>query len=152
MKSRSWELATEAEMVALGRQLALVLADVRLVGFSGDLGAGKTTLVRGLLQALGHQGAVTSPTFTLVQPYTLDSRSIYHFDLYRLQDPQELEDIGWREYFQPGQLCLLEWPEKAHGLLPVADIDVMIQKLNTGRRVVLNSQTPAGDAVIAALS
>ncbi|GMR21428.1 MAG: tRNA (adenosine(37)-N6)-threonylcarbamoyltransferase complex ATPase subunit type 1 TsaE [Gammaproteobacteria bacterium] len=139
-------------MVALGRQMAQVLADVRLIGFSGDLGAGKTTLVRGLLQALGHEGAVTSPTFTLVQPYTLGSRSIFHFDLYRLQDPQELEDIGWREYFQPGQLCLLEWPEKAQGLLPVADIDVMIQKLNTGRRVVLNSQTPAGDAVIAALS
>jgi len=152
MTSRSWELATEAELVALGRQLAPVLADVCLIGFSGDLGAGKTTLVRGLLQALGHEGAVTSPTFTIVEPYTLGPRSIFHFDLYRLQDPQELEDIGWREYFQPGRLCLVEWPEKAHGLLPVADIDVMIQKLNTGRRVVLNSQTLAGDAVIAALS
>lgn len=132
----AWQLlvANEEQMEALGRQLAPIVSKLLLVYLGGDLGAGKTTLVRGILRGLDYQGVVKSPTFTLVEPYEIEGRHIYHFDLYRLNAAEELEHIGAREYFSEG-LCLLEWPEKGKGFLPPPDINVIIQKVGQGRRV-----------------
>lgn len=116
--SKTFKINTPEEMIAYGNTLASTLHAGDVVFLQGDLGAGKTTLVRGLLNALGYGGKVKSPTFTLVEPYHLNNMDIYHFDLYRLNDPSELEDIGFRDYVQQNTLCLIEWPEKASGFLP----------------------------------
>ena len=144
-------MATASDMEALGAALAAQIHKVRLIGLRGELGAGKTTLVRGLLRALGHTGAVKSPTFTLVEPYTLDSGVVYHLDLYRLNDPEELEFLGLRDYLQGQSVCVVEWPERAAGVLPQADIDVIIQKVNEGRQVQLVSHTNQGAALLSGL-
>lgn len=137
MKAEGFEIGIpdEEEMVALGRAVSPWLENMRLVTLAGDLGAGKTTLVRGILRGRGYQGAVKSPTFTLVEPYELVQQSIYHFDLYRLNDPEELEFLGVREYLQGDGLCLVEWPERGAGFLPEPDVNVTIKKLNSGRLV-----------------
>ncbi len=121
-------------MEELGASLAVNLGRARLVYLHGPLGAGKTTLVRGMLRALGHAGAVKSPTFTLVEPYAFPSFLFYHFDLYRLNDPEELEFLGVRDYLHQG-VCVVEWAERARGFLPDPDVDVMIQ-LNAMQRTV----------------
>ncbi len=144
-------MATAADMEALGAALAARLHAVRLIGLRGELGAGKTTLVRGLLRALGHAGAVKSPTFTLVEPYALEGRVLYHLDLYRLNDPEELEFLGLRDYLQGRNVCVVEWPERAARVLPRADIDVIIQKVNEGRQVKLVSHTDQGAALLSGL-
>lgn len=145
-----------AAMEALGARLAAVMLpqakDLAWVGLQGDLGAGKTTLVRAILRALGVQGAVKSPSFTLVEPYSLPQITIYHFDFYRLQDPEEVEFLGLRDYCVADGLGLVEWPQKAEGFLPQIDIDVIIQKVNEGRRVQFESHTAAGAAVLGALA
>ncbi|MBT7371791.1 MAG: tRNA (adenosine(37)-N6)-threonylcarbamoyltransferase complex ATPase subunit type 1 TsaE, partial [Gammaproteobacteria bacterium] len=105
----------ETGMLKLGGELAHQLDGEGSVLIKGDLGAGKTTLCRGLIHAMGHEGAVKSPTFTLVEPYRIGKRDIFHFDLYRLSHPDELEYIGIDEYFGENRLCLVEWPEKAAG-------------------------------------
>ena len=133
-------------MVALGELLATVLDDKARVYLGGDLGAGKTTLVRGILRGLKYRGVVKSPTFTLVEPYVLDGLRVYHFDLYRLNVPEELEFIGAREYFATG-LCLLEWPEKGKGFLPPPDISVIIQKVKHGRTVRLEALGDCGTSL-----
>lgn len=129
-------LADEAATLALGAQLAQRLP-AGTVFLQGDLGAGKTCLVRGWLHALGHQGAVKSPTYTLVEPYQLAARKVYHFDLYRLRDPEELEMIGAREYFDAGSLCLVEWPEQGAGHLPPPDLIVRLFVDGQARRAEL---------------
>ncbi len=116
----------EKAMMQLGGAIGDQFSDGGIVLLKGDLGAGKTTLVRGLLRHLGYQGIVKSPTYTLVEPYQIDSRLIYHFDLYRLGDPEELEYMGGRDYWDSDALCLIEWPEKATGYLPPADLELMI--------------------------
>ena len=117
----------EAGVQLLGARLAAALEGHGAVLLHGDFGAGKTTLCRGILRALGHTGAVKSPTFTLVEPYEIDGRPVYHFDLYRLVDPGELDYVGVDEYFAAGGLCLIEWPEKAAGFLPAHDLEIFLE-------------------------
>ncbi len=108
-------LTTEQEMAELGAQLWAVLPEKYLVFLRGDLGAGKTTLTRGFLRAGGYQGTVKSPTYTLVEEYSLVERKVYHFDLYRLRDPEELEWMGMSEYLADQAICFIEWPEQGGG-------------------------------------
>ncbi|HED13488.1 MAG TPA: tRNA (adenosine(37)-N6)-threonylcarbamoyltransferase complex ATPase subunit type 1 TsaE [Gammaproteobacteria bacterium] len=115
------QLIDEAATVAHGRAFAKRLTAGQIVYLEGALGAGKTTWVKGLLSGLGYAGVVTSPTFTLVECYTLPQLTLCHFDLYRLQDPQELEMIGFRDYLSPTALCCIEWPQRGVGALPRAD-------------------------------
>ncbi|MDX1606983.1 MAG: tRNA (adenosine(37)-N6)-threonylcarbamoyltransferase complex ATPase subunit type 1 TsaE [Candidatus Competibacterales bacterium] len=134
--SRTLQLPDTAATEALGAALAARLPVPALVGLRGDLGAGKTTLVRGLLRALGHQGAVKSPTYTLVEPYELAGQRVLHCDLYRLGDPEELEYLGLREEF--GQaLVLVEWPERGAGWLPPSTMEIELQHRPDGRDCTL---------------
>ncbi len=132
-------LANEAATLALGAKLAKEFSHGGVILLHGDLGSGKTTLVRGLLTSCGYQGAVKSPTYTLVEPYELQGRTIYHFDLYRLGDPEELEYVGGRDYFHPEALCLIEWPEKAAGFLPKADATIHLSYKDTGREAEIKN-------------
>ncbi|MGB5323916.1 MAG: tRNA (adenosine(37)-N6)-threonylcarbamoyltransferase complex ATPase subunit type 1 TsaE [Pseudomonadales bacterium] len=126
-------LADEAQTIAFGAVLARALDALEprcsstVIYLHGGLGAGKTTLCRGLVQACGHRGAVKSPTFTLVEPYQLPVRSVYHFDLFRLTAADEFDYIGVDNYFdEPGAVCLVEWPERASGVLPAADLAIAL--------------------------
>jgi tRNA threonylcarbamoyladenosine biosynthesis protein TsaE len=141
-------VADEAAMEALGAHLAPALADGTVVFLRGELGAGKTTLVRGILRGLGHGGAVKSPTYTLVEPYRLGGRTIYHFDLYRLNDPEELEFLGLRDYLSGSGICLIEWPERGAGVLMDADLEIAIERSPDGRVVLMCARTPTGTAVL----
>ena len=114
----------------------------------GYLGAGKTTLSRGLLQGLGHCGSVKSPTYTLVEPYQLPVGSVFHFDLYRIVDAEELEYMGFAEYLAEAKLCLIEWPERGQGFLPQADIAVEISQSGEGRCVTLDAYSLYGEQLL----
>ena len=133
-----------AAMEALGEWLAPLLRPGTVIFLRGELGAGKTTLVRGLLRAVGHTGSVKSPTYTLVEPYALAGLQIFHFDLYRLKDPEELEFLGMRDYLEGQGVCLVEWPERGAGMLPGPDIDILIESLQQGRRVRVTAHTDIG--------
>ena len=139
-------------MVAFGARLALACKAVckqgAVIFLEGDLGMGKTTLCRGVLQGLGHKGAVKSPTYTLVEPYEIEAIEAYHFDLYRLGDPEELEYMGIRDYFGENKLCLIEWPEKGQGILPPADIIVRIELKDHGRLVTIEAQSDIGQQML----
>lgn len=136
----------EDAMVALGRRLA-ELCPIGVIFLEGDLGMGKTTLCRGILQGFGHQGAVKSPTYTLVEPYELADRQVYHFDLYRLSDPEELEYLGIRDYFDHQSLCLVEWPERGRGILPVPDLIVHLTLEGLGRQAEFEARSEIGQKV-----
>lgn len=141
----------EAATLNLGARLAAVLQPGMTVYLSGDLGAGKTTLVRGLLRSLGFHGRVKSPTYTLVELYEISSLNLYHFDLYRFADPAEWAEAGFREYFNAGAICLVEWPEKAEGLLPEPDLALRLSWAGEGRQAELMAYTEAGRRCIASL-
>ncbi|MBM7071599.1 tRNA (adenosine(37)-N6)-threonylcarbamoyltransferase complex ATPase subunit type 1 TsaE [Shewanella sp. 202IG2-18] len=151
MKQYSFSLANEDATVAFGNKLAKVVKPPLTIFLEGDLGAGKTTFSRGLIQALGHPGAVKSPTYTLVEPYEINELKVFHFDLYRLMDPEELEFMGIRDYFSDDSLCIVEWPEHGQGLLPQADIHIEIQYVDSGREVVMEAGTPIGEALLSQL-
>ena len=120
------ELADEAATLQAGRDFAKQLSAGMTVYLHGDLGAGKTTFVRGVLQGLGHAGKVKSPTYTLVEPYELSGLDVYHFDLYRFADEYEWDAAGFSEYFNEMSVCMVEWPEKAGTLLPKPSFDVAL--------------------------
>jgi len=148
----SLRLADEAATLAAGRQLARGLGGGVIVTLHGDLGAGKTTLTRGVLAGLGHVGRVRSPTYTLVEPYELPTLAVYHFDLYRFADPAEWRDAGFAEYFGPHSLCLLEWPEKAQGCLPPADLAIHLELDGDGRQLTVTALTPRGKQCLSILT
>jgi len=142
-----FELTNEKMVLDLGARLADLLRGEGVLHISGDLGAGKTTLCRGMLRAMGYSGAVKSPTFTLVEPYQFPESEVYHFDLYRLGDPGELEYIGIDEYFGDNKLCLIEWPEKAIGHLPQHDLEIAIDVLGEKRIIGIRANSQYGDKI-----
>ncbi len=138
-------LADESQQIALAQKVAQFLKSSFVLLLKGDLGVGKTTFARGFVHASGFEGIVKSPTYTLVEPYPINNdRTCYHFDLYRLGDPEELEFIGARDYFNEKDVCLVEWPEKAEGYLPVADWICEFSHQETGRNLTVLAATDKG--------
>ncbi|MGH1439833.1 MAG: tRNA (adenosine(37)-N6)-threonylcarbamoyltransferase complex ATPase subunit type 1 TsaE [Cellvibrionaceae bacterium] len=154
-------LLDESDTVAAGAKIASLLDKGMTLYLEGQLGAGKTTLTRGVLSAMGHSGAVKSPTYTLVEPYDELPITTYHFDLYRLGDPEELAYLGIRDYFHQEALCIVEWPERGLGFLPEADIRLELhpQTLDAGslgcdsgtvgRKLTITAATDKGKSVLA---
>ncbi len=145
-----WPLPSPAATEALGARLAGAVAPGSIVYLCGELGAGKTTLVRGWLRALGHTGAVRSPTYTLVEPYTVGDRQIVHLDLYRLADSGELEFLGLRDFLDGRTVVLVEWPERGRGVLPPPDLTVELRYAGEGRTGRLHAHSARGEAAFAA--
>lgn len=152
MSELTIEVADEAATLALGARIAELTQGRGVIYLHGDLGAGKTTLSRGILRGLGHTGAVKSPTFTLVEPYEIGDVRAFHFDLYRLVDPEELEFLGIRDYFEGDALCLIEWPERGAGVLPKPDLDITISPQASGRSLLLQAHGEQGRNWCAALN
>jgi tRNA threonylcarbamoyladenosine biosynthesis protein TsaE len=149
MLTRQFDIADAEAMEHLGARLAQASTEAGLVvHLHGDLGAGKTTLVRGFLRGLGHKGNVRSPTYTLVEPYDFPQRRVYHLDLYRLGDAEELEWIGLRDLLDGSSVVLIEWPERGQGVLPPADLEIQIEYRDSGRQVVLIGLSPAGERTV----
>lgn len=146
--------ADETRAIGVRLARALVAADLRepfVVGLSGDLGAGKTTLVGGLLAALGHDGPARSPTYALIEPYRLAGRDVYHCDLYRLRNPDELEDLGLRDLLAGSCVMLVEWPERAGERLREPDLRLRLEYSGAGRQVELSARSGPGRQVLAGL-
>lgn len=139
-------LPAEADTLSLGHALAACIAPGLVIYLIGELGAGKTTLARGLLRGLGYTGKVKSPTFTLVEVYEVSRLYLYHFDFYRFSDPRELGEAGFREYFNPQSVCLVEWPEKSNKAagLPAADLSIVLEVAGSGRNVAIFADSEAG--------
>ncbi len=133
----SIEIAGEAAMIELGKRIAPRISRGAMIYLSGDLGAGKTTLARGILKGCGHAGNVTSPTYTLLETYTLPSLVVHHFDLYRMKTPFELEQIGLRDLLDGEAIALVEWPDRGRGVLPPADARIDIGFTPSGRSIAL---------------
>ncbi|WP_223462520.1 MULTISPECIES: tRNA (adenosine(37)-N6)-threonylcarbamoyltransferase complex ATPase subunit type 1 TsaE [unclassified Pseudomonas] len=145
-------LADEQAMSDFGARIARITEGHGLIFLEGDLGMGKTTLSRGIIRGLGHVGAVKSPTFTLVEPYEIGDIRAFHFDLYRLVDPEELEYLGIRDYFEDDALCLIEWPDKGAGFLPKPDLTITISPQDSGRSLKILSQGSRGEIWCAVLA
>ncbi len=149
MQNLTFSFKNETQMLQFGKRLAVIFKQYfakspnnsLVVYLNGELGAGKTTLTRSIVQAFGHKGNVKSPTYTLVEEYQLSLYSVYHFDLYRLSDPEELEFMGIRDYFQAQSLCLLEWAEKGKGVIAESDLDIQIDYADEGRNIMLLPKT-----------
>lgn len=141
--------ADEAATIVLAKQVAQTMSTPPCVIFlSGSLGAGKTTFVRSFLRQLGYQQVVKSPTFTLVEAYHLTNIEVYHFDLYRITDPAELDYVGFVDYFTEQSICFVEWPEKGTGVLPIADIEGAIDVLPSGRQFTWTANSPKGQQIL----
>lgn len=143
-------LENEDAMVAFGQRVGTLMR-TGIIHLSGDLGAGKTTLCRGILRARGHEGAVKSPTFTLVEPYDVEGGAVFHFDLYRLMDGEELEYMGIRDYVRDDSLCIIEWPEKGGGYLGKPDLEMRLSIEGPGRGLVIIPHSESGKQVVAQL-
>lgn len=147
--------ADETQLLKFGHTLAQFFAtqlaqdpNASLVVYlNGELGAGKTTLTRSIVRAFGHQGNVKSPTYTLVEEYPLPPYALYHFDLYRLSDPEELEFMGIRDYFRPQTLCLIEWASRGEGMIPNADLVIQIDYADDGRNIRLLPHSERGKSI-----
>ena len=149
-------LVDEKATVAFGGELHDVIrrlcGESAVVYLHGDLGAGKTTLVRGILRLMNHGGAVKSPTYTLVEPDELADLKVFHFDLYRLADPEELEFIGIRDYVEPGAVCIVEWPDRGADLIPSPDLSLTLEKDGKGRKITMMGRSPAGQTMLGELT
>jgi tRNA threonylcarbamoyladenosine biosynthesis protein TsaE len=143
-ESREAFLPDEAATLSLGARLAQQLAPGMFVAVRGELGSGKTTLVRGMLRALGYAGRVKSPTYTLVEFYELSKLDFYHFDFYRFTDPHEIVDAGLRDAFNPRSVCVVEWPERAGVFLPRPDLKVALSVSGTGRMARIEAESEVG--------
>lgn len=163
MDNFTLDLPGEAATLNFGSVLAQVMQPNLTIYLHGDLGAGKTTLVRGLLHAMGHVGKVKSPTYTLVEPYVIESNeksgyNLYHFDLYRFNDEEEWEAAGFRDYFNAESICLIEWPEKAQHVLPTPDLNITFAMKNTGfdgmvgRTILISAHTTLGQQCLLAIN
>lgn len=141
-------LENESETIDLGAIMANILTGGELIYLRGDLGAGKTTFVRGLLNALGYLGNVKSPTYTLVEPYLIAGIDVYHFDLYRINDPEELEMMGIRDYSDDKSICLFEWAEKGASVLRKPDITLFFSYHSLGREVEIKSSSIIGKKIL----
>ncbi|MFK7731831.1 MAG: tRNA (adenosine(37)-N6)-threonylcarbamoyltransferase complex ATPase subunit type 1 TsaE [Pseudomonadales bacterium] len=148
----SVELNDEAATLECAASLASALVPGLIITLQGQLGAGKTTFVRGVLRALGHEAAVKSPTYTIVEPYTIGGKEINHFDLYRLGDVEELELMGFRDYVNDDTVCFVEWPQRAAGYLPPCDLEIDLclkSGSNSGARILqAHAQTDRGQRVL----
>jgi tRNA threonylcarbamoyladenosine biosynthesis protein TsaE len=142
------EIVGEEAQEAFGGRLAVRLAPPCVVYLAGDLGTGKTTLVRGILRRFGHRGPVRSPTYTLMEPYAIGGLRLFHLDLYRLGDPGELEYLGLRDLLERDSVLLVEWPERGAGVLPPPDLEIRLQYSQRGRVVELRARSPAGEALL----
>ena len=151
-RSLRLHLRDQAATARLGQRLAATLAPGLRIYLRGDLGAGKTTLARALLRALGFGGRVKSPSYALVELYTVSSLNLYHFDFFRFRDPKEWSDAGFREYFGGNGVCLVEWPEKAGDVLPPPDVEILLSSAGAGRDASLTAHTEAGEKCLEAAS
>jgi tRNA threonylcarbamoyladenosine biosynthesis protein TsaE len=145
------KLTDATSTLRLGEALAAGAAPGRVVFISGDLGAGKTTLVRGLLRGLGYAGRAKSPTYALVEPYSFSSLDLYHFDFYRFKERSEWLNSGFREHFNPQSLCVVEWPEKAGDLLSPPDLQIKLDFDGEARKATLAACSPAGESWLSSL-
>ncbi|CUB05830.1 tRNA (adenosine(37)-N6)-threonylcarbamoyltransferase complex ATPase subunit type 1 TsaE [Marinomonas fungiae] len=146
------EVFGEEAMELFGENLAASLKRGGVVYLDGNLGMGKTTLVRGILRGLGYVGPVKSPTYTIVEPYDLDQVEVFHFDLYRISDAEELEFMGVRDYFKDGALCLVEWAEMGEGVLPKPDLVVHLNLVRHGRSISIEPKTSYGVEALAEIT
>lgn len=150
MVAKTLHIADEPAMLALGNALAKAcLGQGTRVYLSGELGAGKTTLVRGFLAACGYSGRVKSPTYAIVEPYDIADQAIYHFDFYRIEQPRDLQHLGLEEYFaQPAAICLVEWPEHATALLPPPDVAIQLTHQGDARSASFTPVSPWGETIV----
>ena len=147
-KHNTFHLPDENAQLEFASRLAQHSFAGMLVFLIGDLGTGKTTFVRGFLRAMGYKGIVKSPTYTLVEPYKLAKCMVYHFDLYRLADPEELEYAGGRDYFDGDSISLIEWPQQAEGYLPEPDLIINLSYAEEGRNLDISAGTTSGRKVM----
>jgi tRNA threonylcarbamoyladenosine biosynthesis protein TsaE len=155
MRHYKTSLADEAATQALGKSLAHCLVAGIVINLHGDLGAGKTALTRAILHAAGHQGTVKSPTYTLAEPYEImvkgEVTKLMHFDLYRMRSPDEFIEAGFRDEMNAQTICIIEWPEKADGILPLPDLEIHFAIIDVGREVELRGLSDKGTACLSQL-